>query len=70
MAGVLPRAIEDVLAGVDDLLFAGQRPVHLAVAHAGLVGAGQEVMVRHIEEDPLGAAPFVKIADLAPLVPA
>ena len=34
------RAVEDVLAGVDHLLGAGQGPVHLPVAHAALVRSG------------------------------
>ena len=64
-----PGAVEDVLAGVDHLLVAGERPIHLAVTHPALVGAGQVVVVGHIEIDAPAPAPTVELGDDPPLGP-
>ena len=48
---------------MDRLLRARQRPIGLAVAHAGLVGAVEEVPVRHVEVDAATAAPSVEVRD-------
>ena len=66
----LPGTVIDVLAGVDDLLGAGKGPVDLAIAHAGLGGAGEEIMVGNVQVESLGAAPAIEVGDAAPLVPA
>src|SRR5208283_2704178 len=66
---LFPRAVENVLASQENLAIAGERPVHFAVAHSGLVGAFEKIPVGYVEVDATGAAPGVEIADLFPLCP-
>ena len=65
----LPGSVVDVLAFDDLLVGAGQRPVGFDISHRCLIGAAQEVPIRYIQINSVGAAPAIEPVDLFPLLP-
>ena len=64
-----PGAVVNILPANEDLVFAGQGPVFLAIAHGGLVAAMVKVIIRRVDEDPPLAAAVEELGHLLPLDP-
>ena len=66
---LLPRAVKDILPGMNELLRPRQRPIAFAVAHAAFARTVQVIKIRHIQVNAARPAPAVIIGNRLPLRP-